>query len=182
MESKKLDRRTLIKTAGIGAVAGGMTILNSKRAKAQSQNHSYWVHGNSARVQFPDRISTTEFRSTGAYFQGQPGTENWFHLPFTNPVTILGQRPQVAGALLRALSSENVFVREVKLFDGNFERGFSGDLETTGDITQFIDITSPTLFIGAGISALVEFTDAPGASELEIIGAGLDLLIPESEA
>lgn len=180
IENEKIDRRALLKTAGIGALAGGMTMLGSKEAAAQAPNYSYWAHGNAIRVQFPDRLSRVEHRATSAVFFGQAGTENWFHMPFTNPVFIVDSRPVIEGALMLLVASENVFLREIRLFDGLTERGFTEDLEATGEITQRVDIFDPTVFLGLNLSIRVEFTEAAQNAQVEIIGAGLDLLVPDA--
>jgi hypothetical protein len=173
-----MGRRALFKTAGIGALAGGIGLLASHEAVAQPQSYSYWTHGNAVRVQFPERLSRTSYEATSAAIFGIAGTENWFHIPFTNPVFIVDQRPQILDAIVLLNASENVFLREARLFDGKTERGFSQDLEATGEITQRIEISDPTVFLGLGISFRVEFTEAAVNAKLEIIGAGLDLIIP----
>ena len=180
LATAKIDRRALLKTASIGALAGGMAMMASQESQAQAGDYSYWAHGNAARVQFPDRLSRVENRATSAVFFGQAGTENWFHMPFTNPVFIENQRPQISGALMILVASENVFLREIRLFDANSERGFTEDLEATGEITQHVDVFDTTVFLGIGVSIRVEFTQAAQNAQVEIIGAGLDLFIPDA--
>jgi hypothetical protein len=174
-----LNRRSLFKKVGIGALIGAAGMMKASNAQAQTAPHSYWVHGNAATVQFPDLLDSIEYRGTGAVFKGQPGTENWFHIPISVPVFIRADRPTLFGANLALRTSDGVFLREVKLFDGENEKGAAIDLNESGEVFQRIDILDLVYFFGLGISAKVEFSSSSQQSEVHIISAGVDIQVAE---
>lgn len=174
-----LGRRSLLKKVGVGAIVGFAAMLKPKTANAQSNPYSFWVHGNAARAQFPDRLNRVEYRSGGAVFEGKPGTENWFHIPISAPVFIRIDRPTLFGANLSLRATDGVFLREAKLFDGEVEKGTTVGLAETGEVFQRIDIVDPVYFFGLSISARIEFSEMAQASEVHIISAGVDLSVRE---
>lgn len=123
-----LNRRSWLKKIGVGALAGVAAMMTTKKVTAQQNPHAYWTQGNVARAQFPELLEKVEYRNTGAVFKGQPGTENWIHLPLTVPVFINQGRPQLFGANVSMRTSEGVFLRESKLTDGVRDLGASQDL------------------------------------------------------
>lgn len=173
-----LNRRSWLKKIGVGALAGAAALMTTKKAAAQTNIYAYWTHGNVARAQFPELLDQVEYRGTGAVFKGQPGTENWFHVPLGHAVFLNFGRATVFGANLQLETSGGVFLREIKLFDGNREIGATSDLSETGVIFQRVDIFDPEFVAGMGISARVEFSSQTTRSEVEIIAAGVDLMGP----
>lgn len=172
-------RRSLLRRVGIGSLAGFAAMMTGKKALAAENPYSFWVHGNAARVQFPDRLESVEYRRTAAVFKGKPGTENWFHLPISAPVYIRIGRPTLFGANLSLKASDGVFLREARLLDGETELGSTTGLSGTGEVFQRIDIANPAYFAGLGISARIEFSPSSTVSEVHIIAAGVDLLVGE---
>ncbi len=174
-----VNRRSWLKKIGVGALVGAAGMITSRKATAQTTDEqSIWTHGTATQVQFADRLDLIEYRSTGAFFKGQPGTDNWFHLPITVPVFLNGGRPSVVVALVALNTSDGVFLRESRVSNGDRIIGMSQDLNESGEVFHRIEITEPVLFLGVNISVRVEFSNLTGSSELEIISAGLDMNVP----
>jgi hypothetical protein len=172
-----LNRRSLFRKVGIGALFGWAGMMTTKNAQAQTSPHAYWTHGNAVTAQFPELLDSVQHRGTGTVFKGQPGTEHWFHIPLSAPVFVRTDRPTVFGANVAMKTSSGVFLREVKLFDGENEIGATMNLNETGEVFQRVDILTEVYFVGLGLSARVEFSESSPQSEVHIISAGVDLSI-----
>jgi len=173
-----VNRRSWLKKIGVGALVGAAGLMTSRKATAQTTERSIWTHGTATQVQFADRLDLIEYRSTGAFFKGQPGTDNWFHLPISMPVLLNGGRPTIVIGVVAMNTSDGVFLRESRVTDGSRMIGMSQDLNESGEVFHRIEILEPVPFVGVNISVRVEFSNLTGSSELEIISAGLDMNVP----
>ncbi len=152
-----------------------------------------WVPGNTAIVEHPEHLVPTpngmrdgSREGWASYFNGSPGSDNWFHFPFTNQTVIAGERLKATGIRLIYRNEGFATIDSVCLFLGS-HRGHSPvvweDPENlitglTEDIHRTVEFEVPwPLSFGVSVSFHVNFAADSGAAErlIAFVSVGIDL-------
>ena len=200
---QKMNRRKMLKKAGIGLVAGAAVGAPKMAGGSQlidtSITHTghlaMWTHGNSVSVEHPQRMGRIERRAFHARAVGKPGTTNWFHFAVPTPVitaywkhlegllvvdgsaTVFRRYRLITTFVSFNTGSRDARVKMVRVHDGNHKIAEFGDLNLFGKqgIKEFKLPETLEVWQGICVSALVEYKDP--ATWVDFISAGADFFI-----
>lgn len=128
-----------------------------------------WVHGTNVEVEYPENLAPVSGdgiikRGWGTHFWGKENTKNWFHIPFTNPVILNGDRPKLVKVFVFYKTEGWAKITNIHVYDGPRKVKWFDGLNLSGNHMGGIDannswaITPPlTIYYGLGISVGVEF-------------------------
>lgn len=128
------------------------------------------VHGNAAEPEYPGLIEEVSRKGWGATFWGREATTNWFHLPFTAPNLVNGERPRLSRVFVYFHNTSRSPIMAVHLYDGArlikaFDNlGVFGEHATKQDRTNTFRLDKP-VELKQGLSVSVNVSFPADASE-----------------
>ena len=154
-----------------------------------------WMHGTGVRIEYPERLSQTQYRAFHARIEGNANTSNWLHFPITTPVVgffLTGGEDKPIQTHYRRYRLEKVFVSfrsgsidarvtSVRVYDGSTQIASFDNLNLFGEqpMNEFVLPDSPEVMQGVCISLGVEF-GASGQRWMELQSVGADLYFQET--
>lgn len=145
-------------------------------------HHALWVHGHSAKIEYPDRVDSIEYKGNSVRIQGRPSTRNWVHFAVPTPVIVDDRRMQPTGILFRYKNSGSGSVVAVHVYDGENQIATdespweTASLTVDNSWTYFIlgfDLTQ-RLSVEWGIGISIQIRFGRGGGEVEFEAAGCD--------
>jgi hypothetical protein len=153
-----------------------------------------WLHGTLVEAEYPGNLQSWVRRGWGTGFVGQPGTDNWFHIPLPTPVILDDVRPQLTRVFVLYDSDVGISagdrpaLTDLHLYDGPSKvkelslGALAGKHDAALDADNSFDVTPAlTILFGLGLSVHVRFPPAygPGVSvnyEIRFTTAGADFV------
>lgn len=83
-----------------------------------SGKQALWVHGHSAEIERPDRVTSMVRKGYYVRIQGSPSTTNWLHFAVPTPVISDDDRLRPTKAQFRYRATGGASVEKVHLYDG----------------------------------------------------------------
>jgi hypothetical protein len=144
-----------------------------------------WIHGNSIKVEYGDRIKSIWRAGFYARIVGKPATTNWFHFSIPTTVIVSDKRQMIDSVMLRFKSGSNkAKVTNIDIYDGEWLIASHSNLglyPSGFGLERFNVPGKPEIFWGVGISIGVSFTGTTDAQNtIEFSGAGCDFNLFES--
>jgi hypothetical protein len=153
------------------------------------------MHGTGVRIEYPERLSQTQYRAFHARIEGNANTSNWLHFPITTPVVgafYMFREEEPRGTQYRRYRLEKVFVSfrsgsidarvtSVRVYDGSTQIASFDNLNLFGEqpMKEFVLPGSPEVMQGICISLGVEF-GASGQRWMELQSVGADFYFQET--
>lgn len=158
-------------------------------------NWTFWTHGSSVAVEYPDRIHSIRPMGMGVLVEqaGQAGNRdswlNWFHFAIPTPTEIDGDsRIELRSAYLRVkLIERQTFVREMAVWAGDAQIMAGPTMEEErGEHAYYHEILLPHVRPtgdggvpgGVVVCALVDFSPGAPVGKIHLIGAGITFYKP----
>ncbi|MEI7725946.1 MAG: DUF6623 family protein [Bacteroidota bacterium] len=144
-----------------------------------------WIHGNSIKVEYHDRIKSIWRAGFYARIVGKPGTTNWFHFSIPTTVIVNDKRQMIDSVMLRFKSGSNkARVTNIDIYDGEWliaSHSSLGLYPAAFGLERFNVPGKPEICWGVGISIGVSFTGTTDAQNtIEFSAAGCDFNLFES--
>lgn len=195
----KYEENALIKLADCRHFFSPLTSLQSGSLPQENpqnpQKIRYWVHGNLAKVQHPERLSSggnggVIVAGSGITFVHNPSSSNtekvnYFHFPISlaYPYDDLAKKTILNKVFVLFKSLPGVEIKSIQIFDGRSEVLNMSNLLRTGDHGGKIDEFNTfeiqagvELSQSLGISIEVDFnTEGQGRPEITFNGVGVEL-------
>jgi len=156
----------------IGCLAVGLGL--SIPASASAGTQSFWSHGHTARVQFPE--NTTELRpySVGLGFEQNSGMLNWVQIGIPTMTDVDGSPMSARLIKIRFYTGAEVRVTQIDVYNGEtYVRALAGPAPVAGWQTLELDLGSPVNFDrGMGLSIRVGAGVEQGNRWFILSGAG----------
>jgi hypothetical protein len=140
--------------------------------------HAMWIHGTSSHEQYPERLKTSRRVGLYALYEGKPGTHNWFHFAIPTPVIVNGRRLRLDSVMLTFLTTPDVWVTNVHIYDGHRRiESYDGLSLTRSHWFERWDVLNKRVSRGVGISVGVRFgTDEARRYLIGFVSAGADFI------
>jgi hypothetical protein len=153
-----------------------------------------WLHGTLVEAEYPGNLQSWVRKGWGTHFVGQPGTDNWFHIPLPTPVILDDVRPQLTRLFvlydsdLGLPAGDRPALMDLHVYDGPRKvKEFSlpalaGKHDAALDAANSFDVTPAlTILLGLGLAVHVRFppTYPPGVLvhyEILFTSAGADFM------
>lgn len=181
-----MDRRKLLKCAGIGA-AGLLVASDTPKTHASAiqggKLNAVWVHGSAFQAEDLGVLKGTQRLGWGTLFRGKAGAFGWFHISIPAPVIIDNVRPKL-DKIFVFYKTTGAEIRSVHVWDGPRKMKAFDGLRLNGDHSNGIAPTNswsltppPTIQFGLGLSIGVQFAigfDSQITTEILFTTAGAD--------
>jgi hypothetical protein len=184
-----MDRRKLLKCAGIGAaglLVAGDTSKTPASAFQGGKLNAVWVHGTAFQAEDLGALNGILRLGWGTLFRGKAKAFTWFHISIPTPVIIDNVRPKLDKVFV-FYKTTGADIRSVHIWDGPRKIQAFDNLSLDGDRSNGIGPTNtwslaahPTILVGLGISLGVQFHvgfDSPVPTEILFTTAGADFLL-----
>ncbi len=141
--------------------------------------HAMWIHGDSVRIEYPDRMEG-DTRRGGAYYKmmGSRLSKNWFHAAIPTALIVEGRRLRLDSVMLR-FRTRGAAVTKVHVYDGENQIASHEGLSLSSRDWLFerfaVPDPKPEIFWGVGISFEGEY-DRSRERRIDISAAGADFL------
>ena len=136
-----------------------------------------WTHGHSIDAEYPERLKRFVKKGYYALAEGQQDSSNWFHFALPTPVIVDKKRLKLESIMLRFLTSQDVRVTSVHIYDGHKKIEAYDGLSLSGArwFERFDTLNKPVRF-GIGVSIKVEFGSLDKPLRIGFIAAGGDFI------
>ena len=139
--------------------------------------HAMWTHGTSIHEEFPGRLKLTRRLGPYALFEGKPGTRNWFHFAIPTPVIVDARRLRLDSVMLMFLAHPDVWVTNVRIYDGVWGiESYDGLAMTGTHWFERFDVLNKYVRWGIGISIGVKFGTKKTGHYIRFVTAGADFV------
>lgn len=148
-----------------------MKLSNSGPAKisAMTPQATICVHGNIVQPEYPEKIEEMSRKGWGTTFWGKEDSNNWFHIPFTLPIQVEGQRRKLTRVFVYFHNTSRSPITAVHVYDGPRMVKAFDKLQLVGDHGRALDRSNTFLIdppaeinFGLSVSVAVQF---PPSSE-----------------
>jgi hypothetical protein len=155
-----------------------------------------WVHGTVVEPEYISNLQSWIRRGWGTHFIGNPGTDNWFHIPITTPVILDDSRLQLVKIFvffdsdLGTSAGDRPAIMDIHIYDGgnkikefNNLPALAGKHNAAIDSSNSFDVTPPIpILFGLSFSVHVRFPPSYPSGvlvnhEIVFTTAGADLTL-----